>query len=96
VEDRIQILGAGSDHSAFAFYAGVPAVYLRFEPDKQIYKGLAHFLSILVHSACLCLVFFHSIFVSFKSLTNIRDLLEKKAVCKFSDEEKFKGMLNIS
>ena len=43
VEDRIQILGAGSDHSAFAFYAGVPAVYLRFEPDKHIYKGFLFF-----------------------------------------------------
>jgi hypothetical protein len=39
VADRIQILGSGSDHSAFAFYAGVPAVYLRFEPDTQKYKG---------------------------------------------------------
>jgi hypothetical protein len=39
LEDRIRILGSGSDHSAFAFYAGVPAVYLRFEPDTQRYKG---------------------------------------------------------
>ena len=39
VEDRIRILGAGSDHAIFAFYAGVPAVYFRFEPDTQIYKG---------------------------------------------------------
>jgi hypothetical protein len=39
VADRIQILGSGSDHSAFAFYAGVPAVFLRFEPDTQKYKG---------------------------------------------------------
>ena len=39
-EDWIQILGADSDHSVFAFYAGVPAIYLGFEPDTKIYKGL--------------------------------------------------------
>ena len=30
VEDYVKILGSGSDHASFAFYAGVPALYFSF------------------------------------------------------------------
>jgi hypothetical protein len=40
VEDRIKILGSGSDHSIFSFYAGVPSIYFRFEPDTHKYPGI--------------------------------------------------------
>ena len=39
VEDRVKILGAGSDHAPFAYYAGVPALYYFFGLDKKKYPG---------------------------------------------------------
>jgi hypothetical protein len=39
IEDMIQILGSGSDHSIFSFYAGVPSIYFRFQPDTHKYPG---------------------------------------------------------
>jgi len=37
VEDQIKILGSGSDHATFAYYAGVPALYYSFGIDKKKY-----------------------------------------------------------
>ena len=39
IEDRVKILGAGSDHAPFAYYAGVPALYYFFTIDKKKYPG---------------------------------------------------------
>jgi hypothetical protein len=39
IEDMIQILGSGSDHSIFSFYAGVPSIFFRFQPDTHKYPG---------------------------------------------------------
>eukprot|EP00092_Neocalanus_flemingeri_P089241 GFUD01112903.1.p1 GENE.GFUD01112903.1~~GFUD01112903.1.p1 ORF type:complete len:755 (-),score=192.43 GFUD01112903.1:119-2383(-) len=40
IEDKIKILGAGSDHAPFAYYAGVPALYYSFDVDTQKYPGV--------------------------------------------------------
>jgi len=40
VEDLIKTLGSGSDHGTFSFYAGIPALFFNFNPDKVKYKGL--------------------------------------------------------
>ena len=37
IEDKINILGSGSDHSPFAYYAGVPSLDYYFDIDKQKY-----------------------------------------------------------
>ena len=37
IEDKINILGSGSDHAPFAFYAGVPSLDFHFDIDKQKY-----------------------------------------------------------
>ncbi len=37
---EIKLLGSGTDHAGFAFYAGVPAANLRWKPDKKKYKGI--------------------------------------------------------
>ena len=39
VEDKIKIIGSGSDQAAFAFYAGVPALKFDFEIDRQKFPG---------------------------------------------------------
>ena len=41
VEDSVRILGSGSDHDTFAFYAGVPALFYQFKPDPQKYPGIS-------------------------------------------------------
>jgi N-acetylated-alpha-linked acidic dipeptidase len=40
IEDKVKILGSGSDHAPFAYYAGVPALYYSFKIDKQKYPGI--------------------------------------------------------
>ena len=37
------LLGSGSDHAAFAFYANIPAIAYHFEADKKKYKGLGFY-----------------------------------------------------
>ena len=37
IEDKINILGSGSDHAPFAYYAGVPSLDYFFDIDKQKY-----------------------------------------------------------
>ena len=37
IEDKINILGSGSDHAPFAYYAGVPSLDYYFDIDKQKY-----------------------------------------------------------
>ena len=43
VEDKIKIMGSGSDQAAFAFYAGVPALKFDFEIDRQKYPGFSSY-----------------------------------------------------
>jgi len=40
IEEKIKILGSGSDHAPFAYYAGVPALYYTFDIDKQKYPEI--------------------------------------------------------
>lgn len=42
-EPKIKHLGSGTDHAAFAFYAGVPAFNLRFKDDTKKYKGVGQY-----------------------------------------------------
>ena len=42
VEEYVKILGSGSDHAPFAFYAGVPALYFLFKTDDQKYPGAGY------------------------------------------------------
>ena len=37
------LLGSGSDHAAFSFYANIPAIVYHFEADKNKYKGLGFY-----------------------------------------------------
>ena len=37
IEEKIKLLGSGSDHAPFAYYAGVPALYFSFDVDHQKY-----------------------------------------------------------
>jgi len=37
IEDKVKLLGSGSDHAPFAYYAGVPALFYAFNIDKQRY-----------------------------------------------------------
>ena len=39
VEDRIGLLGSGSDHNTFVFYAGIPSLIYGFKIDKRKYPG---------------------------------------------------------
>ncbi|TRY76729.1 hypothetical protein TCAL_09217 [Tigriopus californicus] len=39
-EPEIGLIGSGSDHAAFAFFAGVPAVDIRYRDDPKKYKGV--------------------------------------------------------
>ena len=40
---KIKHIGSGTDHAAFAFYAGVPAYNLRFKDDTKKYKGVGQY-----------------------------------------------------
>ena len=40
IEDKVKLLGSGSDHAPFAYYAGVPAIVYSFGIDKQKYPGV--------------------------------------------------------
>ncbi len=42
-EPKVKLLGSGTDHAAFAFYAGVPSVNLRFKDDKKKHKGVGQY-----------------------------------------------------
>ena len=42
VEEYVKILGSGSDHASFAFYAGVPALYFSFRTDDHKYPGAGY------------------------------------------------------
>ena len=42
-EPRIGLLGSGSDHASFAFYANIPAVNLRFKDDSKAYPGIGQY-----------------------------------------------------
>ena len=41
VKENIKLLGSGTDHASFAFYAGVPATYQKFKIDKLKYPGVS-------------------------------------------------------
>ena len=40
---KIKHIGSGTDHAAFAFYAGVPAYNLRFKDDTKKHKGVGQY-----------------------------------------------------
>jgi len=40
---KIKLLGSGTDHAAFAFFAGVPSVNLRFKDDSKKHKGVGQY-----------------------------------------------------
>ncbi len=42
-EPKIKLLGSGTDHAPFAFYAGVPAINLRFKDDNKRHKGVGQY-----------------------------------------------------
>ena len=37
------LLGSGTDHAAFAFYANIPSINLRFKDDTKKYKGVGQY-----------------------------------------------------
>ena len=39
----VKILGSGSDHAPFAFYANIPAINLRFKDDTKKYPGVGQY-----------------------------------------------------
>ncbi len=42
-DPHIKLLGSGTDHAAFAFYAGVPSINLRFKDDTKLHKGVGQY-----------------------------------------------------
>ena len=42
-EPKFSLLGSGTDHAAFAFYANIPAINLRFKDDTKKYKGVGQY-----------------------------------------------------
>ena len=40
---EFSLLGSGTDHAAFAFYAGVPSINLVFRLDRNKYKGVGSY-----------------------------------------------------
>jgi len=42
-EPKFTLLGSGSDHAPFAFYANIPAINLRFKDDTKKYKGVGQY-----------------------------------------------------
>ena len=44
MKPEVTLLGAASDHTAFAFYANIPAIDLEFVPDEKKYPGTVYIL----------------------------------------------------
>ena len=42
-EPKFTLLGSGSDHAPFAFYANIPAINLRFKDDTKKYPGVGQY-----------------------------------------------------
>ena len=42
-EPKFSLLGSGSDHAPFAFYANIPAINLRFKDDTKKHKGVGQY-----------------------------------------------------
>ena len=42
-EPPFSLLGSGTDHAAFAFYANIPAINLRFKDDTKKHKGVGQY-----------------------------------------------------
>ena len=42
-EPKFSLLGSGSDHATFAFYANIPAINLRFKDDNKKYPGVGQY-----------------------------------------------------
>lgn len=42
-EPKFSLLGSGTDHAAFAFFANIPAINLRFKDDTKKYKGVGQY-----------------------------------------------------
>ena len=40
-EPKISLLGSGTDHASFAFYANIPAIDLEFVPDEKKYPSIS-------------------------------------------------------
>ena len=38
---EVTLLGSGTDHASFAFYANIPAIDLEFVPDEKKYPGIS-------------------------------------------------------
>ena len=43
LEPEIALVGAGSDHAPFAFYANIPVAYLEFGVDDKKFPGLDYY-----------------------------------------------------
>ena len=43
IEPKFSLLGSGTDHAAFAFFANIPAINLRFKDDTKKYKGVGQY-----------------------------------------------------
>ena len=55
------LLGSSTDHAAFAFYAGIPAFFIRFRVDHKKYKGITQYAT------------YHTGFENFYLVDNIVD-----------------------
>ena len=42
-EPKFTLLGSGTDHAAFAFFANIPAINLRFKDDTKKYVGVGQY-----------------------------------------------------
>ena len=42
-EPKVRLLASGSDHTPFAFYAGIPSINHRFKDDNKKYKGVGQY-----------------------------------------------------
>ena len=42
-EPKFSLLGSGTDHAAFAFFANIPAINLRFKDDTKKHKGVGQY-----------------------------------------------------
>ena len=49
MKPEVTLLGAASDHTAFAFYANIPAIDLEFVPDEKKYPGTVYILGQYSH-----------------------------------------------
>ena len=43
VDPKVSLLGSGSDHAPFAFFANIPAINLRFKDDSKKHKGVGQY-----------------------------------------------------